>query len=188
MPPQAPIPSIAPPQIPPAALVQQKQGTAIMIWAIGGFVISLSLDPILVNKAYIASAYLVGSGSCVYPKSIIGSGRNLWMYASSLILHHTRCFLELIYWYLRIQASYILVCRLSWTFPLYSDGLGYHTFQLTDTLGYSSKFIWLSCICVWYSELLCFRLSFVMTLQANVWSHNACSRKGENIYDSQCDI
>jgi hypothetical protein len=75
MPPQVPGPPTAPPQIPPAALVQQEQGTAVMIWAIGAFVISLSLDPILVNKAYyIASAYLVGSGSCVYPKSIIGSG------------------------------------------------------------------------------------------------------------------
>jgi hypothetical protein len=36
---------------------------------------------------------------------------------------------------------YIGVYDFSWTFPLYPDGLGYHTFQQTDTLGYSSTFI-----------------------------------------------
>jgi hypothetical protein len=34
-------PLTAPPQIPPAVLVQQKQGTATMVWAIGAFVNSL---------------------------------------------------------------------------------------------------------------------------------------------------
>ena len=35
------IPAGTAPQIPNAALVQQKQGSAIMIWAIGAFVNSL---------------------------------------------------------------------------------------------------------------------------------------------------
>ena len=100
----------------------------------------------------------------------------LWPFTSS-----TWCFLELIgtsefkrpiYWCVWFH----------WNFPLYLDGLAYPTFQLTDILGYSSKLIWLTCICVWYSELLCFRLSFVVTLLANVWSPYACNRKGEDIY------
>ena len=32
--------------------------------------------------------------------------------------------------------------------------------------------------------MLCFRLSFVVTLVANIWSPGACNRKGEDIYDS----
>ena len=80
-----PPPPTAPPQIPPAVLVQQKQGTAVTIWAVGAFVNLLWLDPMmLVNKAHIASAYLDGSGSCVYLKSINGSGRNPWMYGLTL--------------------------------------------------------------------------------------------------------
>ena len=51
--------------------------------------------------------------------------------------------------------------RLRWTFPLYPDGLGDPTFQLTDILGFSSKLIRLSCIYVWYSDSLnCFALGF----------------------------
>ena len=129
----------APPQIPPGVLVQQEQGRAVMIWAIGAFVNSLWLHPMLVNKAYdIVSAYLVGSGYCVYLKSINGSGRNLWMYA--LTLHH----LHVVSWNWSIGASEfkrpIYWCVwLRWTFPLYPDGLGCSALQPTDILGYSSK-------------------------------------------------
>ena len=78
MSPVAPPPASAPPEISHAALVQQKQGAAVMIWAIGAFVNSISsLDSRLIDKTYIASVYLVGSGFCVYLKSISGSGRNL---------------------------------------------------------------------------------------------------------------
>ena len=96
-------------------------------------------------------------------------------------------FPELIYRYLRNQASYILVCTMtSLDFCPNPDGICYHTLQLTDILGYSSKLIWLS-----YTNILnrlCFRLVFVVTLLANVWTHDACNRKEEYIYDSKCDI
>ena len=65
--------------------------------------------------------------------------------------------------------------------------MGY-VIKLTDILGYSSKYFDSLHISVWYSELSCFRLSFVMTLLANAWSPEACIRKGEDIYDSHCDI
>ena len=138
-------PPFTPMQIPSNILLQQKQGTAIMIWAIGAFVNHFWLDPMmLVNKTYIASAYLVGNGSCFYLKSINGSGRNLWMYA--LILHH----LHDVSWNWSIGTSEfkrpIYWCVwLSMEFSLNPDGFGYLTFQLTDILGYSSTLIWLSC-------------------------------------------
>ena len=48
--------TVTAPQIPHEVLVQQKQGLAIMIWAIGAFVKSPLLDPMFANKTYIASA------------------------------------------------------------------------------------------------------------------------------------
>ena len=71
----------------------------------------------------------------------------------------------------------MLVCMSSLEFSLDPDGFGYLTVQLTDILRYSSKLIWL--LCMIYLTLLCFRLIFVVTLLANIWTHNACNRKEE---------
>ena len=132
------------PQIPHAVLVQQKQGSAIMIWAIGAFVNSLWLDAMFADKAY---------SFCIFGWELLlclpREYKRIWTKSINVCLTSTSRWCFLWNWSIDTSAFKRLICWcvwLCWIFFLNPDWFNYPTFQLTDILRYFSKF-WLSCIC-----------------------------------------
>ena len=115
--------------------VEQKQGSAVTIWAIGAFVNPLLLDPRLVNKAY--------DSFCIfgweYLLCLSQEYKQIWRKPLNVCFDCTSWPLgmTLIYQHLRSQASYILVCLgITFARPLLSSCMLMVTF--------SKQILWLN--------------------------------------------